>query len=776
MALNFEPSFPDEFVSPKEKENPKYGAQYAEAMYTVSDRFGARIGDDNDEYDALNEIAQGRQSVDNIKQIFGHYNVEAETTDGGAEDLAYIDIQVLNLAPKYINKAVGRMQAIKYDVSAAVLDPTSVDEEKQYKNQLKAFFDLKKWVDTIGVSAQKLFPNIDVANVPEEPDEFLFEINTNPKIKKAIKAEKALKGLHYWNNWHQISREVDWDMVVHGRGYVHLYLDSNGMPREEHLDNKWVIHPHSNSELHDDVDYFGIIEFVPSQQFIRESAKDIKPKKQKELIKEFGRESSYQTTGAIGASSQEYDGISYMPVLKYYFLSEDRKSFDFKKNQHGNSIKKERAYDYEPPDDQKHLYEEGGENKIVKNTYTSTYGGCWIIDSDVAYNHRRLDLPRTTLVDQKLPIKGFSPNYKNGRVVSLASQMIEPIYMINVAWNKIKDILAKGWMGVREINFDELEKVSLGRGGSQWSPRQVYSHLLKTNTLIKRGKNNIHDQSNGPAIVDGKGGLQLADYFTTINMALRFLDEITGTSSVEGAAPPERLAVGVANANMQASHEGMEYLYNGHHQMYLECSKALLPLAQMSHKMGYKVAGHALGDAFEIDDEVAYSEVGIMLERQPTEQEWADFYLDIREMQKAKMITSSDAAFVREVDNLKEARRILAIREAKQERKIRKEQIAVKDDQIEIAQAAAGAKQEGEAASLRLKGQIAADQSLLDGEIADRALDKKYAFDYTLVGRKGEFDKIVKETEGKDRIITQAMKNKIEREKVNKREDKSPED
>ena len=183
MALNFEPSFPDEFVSPKEKENPKYGAQYAEAMYTVSDRFGARIGDDNDEYDALNEIAQGRQSVDNIKQIFGHYNVEAETTDGGAEDLAYIDIQVLNLAPKYINKAVGRMQAIKYDVSAAVLDPTSVDEEKQYKNQLKAFFDLKKWVDTIGVSAQKLFPNIDVANVPEEPDEFLFEINTNPKIK-----------------------------------------------------------------------------------------------------------------------------------------------------------------------------------------------------------------------------------------------------------------------------------------------------------------------------------------------------------------------------------------------------------------------------------------------------------------------------------------------------------------------------------------------------------------------------------------------------------------
>jgi len=776
MSALLEPLFPSEFVSPTDKEKDKYGIAYAKAMYYSSNRHGARLLHNDEDYDALIELAQGRQSVDNIKKLFGYYDPPNDGGDGGAGELSYIDIQVLNLAPKYINRAVGRLQAIKYDVSASVIDVKSIDEEKHYKMQLIAFFNLKKWMDNIGVDAQQIFTDIDVAQIPEEPDELLYEMNTNPKVKKIIRAEKLLKILHYSNNWVQISREVDWDLVVLGKAFIHCYLDENGVNREERINPRWAVYPYSESESWDDVDYFGFIDFVPNNQFIRESAKDLTVKKQQEVMAEFGRDNKYLNTGEILLDESRYDGLNYIPVMRYYFLSEDRKVYDSKKNQHGNRILVERAYDYTVDEENDDLYKPEGPNRIIENTYTSLYAGCWVIDSDVVYKHRKVDYPRTSLVDLKTPIVAFSPNYKEGRTVSLAAQLIEPLYMVNVAWNKVKDILAKGWMGVREINFDELEKVALGKGGKSWTPRQVYEHLLKTQTLIKRGKLNTYDQSNGAAIIEGRAGLQISDYFTTLTTALRLMDELTGTSSFEGSNPPERLAVGVANANLAASHEGMEYLYNAHEYMYLETSKRQLGLAQLSHKQGNKVAGSAMGEYFEMDDDLAYSEIGLMLSRQPTDQEWINFYEDVRELVKMGSIRASDSAFVREVDNLKEARRILAIREEKYGRIKNQEIQQAKNNQIEINESAAQSKIRAELAKINAKKEADKELAILQGQIDEMLKAQEYGYDASISKDKGIGDLTVKKQEGQDRIITQGMKNIVEKQKVEKREDKSPED
>jgi len=777
------PVFPSEFVSPSDKEENKYGLAYAEAMYYSSNRQGARLLYDDEEYDALIALAQGRQSVDNIKNLFGHFtdsSVNApqgpnDNIDDSEGDLAYIDIQVLNLAPKYINRAVGRLQAIKYDITASVLDVKSIDQEKNFKKQLTAFYDLKQWMDTIGLNAQEMFSDIDVSKIPEEPDEMLFEMNTNPKVKKIIKAEKLLKIIHYNNNWTQLSREVDWDHVVIGKGFIHNYLDENGVNREERINPKWAVYPYSESEAWD-VDYFGFIDFVPFSQFIRESAKEFTVKEQQEIMKEFGRDNNYLNTGERGLDGDRYDGMRYVPVMRYYFLSEDRKVYDSKISKNtGNRILVERAYDYTVDEDMAHLYTPEGPNKIIPNTYTSLYAGNYIIGSERVYNHRREEYPKTTLVDMKAPIVAFAPNYKEGRVVSLAAQLIEPIYMVNVAWNKIKDVLAKGWMGVREIDLSRFEQVALGKSGRKWSEREVYKHLLKTNTMVVRGGTSQYGQ-DGPAIKDTVGGLQLADYFTTLSTALRLMDELTGTSSFEGSNPPERLAVGVANANLAASHEGMEYLYNAHEWMYLECSKRQLLLAQMSHKQGNKVAGSALGKYFEMDDDLAYSEIGLMLTRKPTDQEWIEFYQDIREAVKLDKLRGSDSAFIREVDNLKEARRVLAIREEKYARIKAKEGQQIQANEMAKIDAANQGKVQGKLAEINAKKEADKEMAILDGQIKEMLMAKEYGYNASINKDKGIADLAKTKQQGTDRILTQGVKNIVEKQKVEKREDKSPED
>ena len=775
-SLDSSPRFPSEFVSPKEKEDAKYGAEYAEAMYNSSSRHGARLLHQDSEYDALTELAQGRQSVDGVKKLFGYYD-SSLSMDDGAEDLSYIDIQVLNLAPKYINRAVGRLQSIKYDISASILDAKSIDEEKQFQTQLRAYYELRGYMKKIGVNAQELFKDLDVSSLPDQPDELMYEMTTNPKVKKVIRAEKLMKLLHYSNNWDQTWREIDWDFVVYGKGFTHCFLDENGSPREERINGKWAVYPYSESENWDNTEYFGFIDFVPVNRFIRESAKDFTVEQQQEIISEYARDNQYYNASQTLSHEDRFDGMAYLPILKYYFLSEDRRVYDSKKSKKtGNKILVERAYDYTPPEDIEKMYHPKGPNKIIENTYTSLYGGSWIIDSKVAYNHRRIDYPRTSLVDMKVPIKAYAPNYKEGRVVSLAAQMIEPLFMINVAWNKMKDILAKGWMGVREIDFNELEKVAMGKGGKSWDARQVYEHLLKTNTLIKRGKTNKYDQSTGKSIVDNPAGLAMADYMNTITLGLRMLDELTGTSSFEGSAPPERLAVGVANANLQATHETMEYLYTAHHRIYLETSKTMLGLAQMSHKNGNKVAGNAFGEYFEMDDALSLADIGLMLERQPTEQEWANFYVDLREQAKVGAIRSADLAFIREVSNLKEARRILAIREEKYAAQKRQEVQGLHENQMELTEKAATSKLQAELAKIKEKGAIDRELALLQGQIDEMLGEQAAGYKSSDVNAKSVSDLAVKTQEGKDRILTQGMKNIVEKEKVDKRQDRSPED
>src|SRR6478735_8740803 len=107
-----------------------------------------------------------------MRRLFGYFrNNSSNPNYEGAESLSYIDIQVLNLAPKYINRAVAKMQAIKFDIGLTVMDAQSVDQQKEYEAKVKAFYDLKEWMDEVQINPQELFPDIDFAALPKYSDE-----------------------------------------------------------------------------------------------------------------------------------------------------------------------------------------------------------------------------------------------------------------------------------------------------------------------------------------------------------------------------------------------------------------------------------------------------------------------------------------------------------------------------------------------------------------------------------------------------------------------------
>lgn len=760
-------NFPDEYVSPKKKEEPEYGLQYAKAMYMTSNRMGPRFFYDDSEYQALIEVAQGRQSVDNIEKLYGFWRDPLENDD--AEQLAYLDVQVLNLAPKYINRAVAKMQKYSYDVSVDAVDPVSVDEKAAYGASLQAYYRTHTWLMEMGINAKQMYPELDVDLLPKYMDELMYDATVNPKIKKEIWAEIALKLLHYINEFQQKMREVDWDIVVLGKGHLHFYNDENGVPRVERINPKYFIGSYVDNENFSDQEYAGFFDWITINQLRKEMLADGFSEEKIKAISDHWDQGIPPSTDLSG-NFQRYDGLAYIPVLRFYFKSEDNRSFVKMPNKkYGFDMLMEKDFNYKP-EETVQQYFKSGERKIIRNSYTSIYGGTWVLDTDTVYGYGRKKLPRLNLVNATLPIKTFAPNMKEGRVVSFCAQMIEPLFMINVAHNKVKEILAKGWMGVRQLDFTQLEKVNMGKGGQAWTPRQVYDYFLKTNTLITRSPINQYDQKySSAAVQDINAGLMLADYATTIDRYIMILEQMTSTAVTDSISIPDRLSATAAKQSAQTSDIDMEWLYNAHENLYLQGSQYLLLLLQETKRDKKKISGFvpAMGKVhsgfFDVPDELADAEYGLTLTRRPTEEQWAQFYADISIALENQEISLADSVFLREIDNLKQARQMMVIRARQYKREKQEEAKFNNDLAIQSNQAAAESKLQGEVAKEREKGMIQQELEVLKGRIQERLQRDKLEMDGILKGVDNQVKERMKRQEGLDSIIKESMRSRAER-------------
>jgi hypothetical protein len=716
--------FPPEFVSPERKESADYGLHYAKAIYSCGTRYGMRTYNDTSEWDRWTELAQGRESVDWLRNLFG-FSSDINDQNDPTASLAYIDVNVLNLAPKYINRAVDKMMKYQYDIGLQAIDPVSIDEKKDYAASLQAFYTLKKWMKDMDYNPQVLFPDLDVAALPEFPDELLYDIAVNPKIKAEIAGELLMKLIHYTNRSNQKMREVDWDLVTYGLGHIHCYDDANGFPREDRINGKYWFGSCIDNEDFEDQEYNGFFDFISVNQFIKETSEQLTQEQQQEIVRRHCDKNTHDIHVDHNRGSN-YDGLGYIPVMRFYFRSEDNRTFVEKTSEFGRPYLVEKAHNYRPPANAGKSQVDTGEYNIIKNTYTSVYGGTWVIDSNCIYNYKRQNYPRQNLVNASTPIKTFATNFKDGRAVSFLSQMIEPLKMINIAWNKIKQILAEERMGVMEIDFDQIQNVAIGKAGKQWTPHDVMRFFFKKRILVKRGITNKHDQKVGNAVDMNVGGLQLADYMNSLTLGIQMLEQMTNSSVVESMNQPDRLAVKNAMLSQATSDLDMAYLFNAHEYLYQRTSHQLLLIAQGSLASGKIIEGlvPSLGKVnlafFTAPERLAYCEYGMIITRQPGPEEWANFMMRLEIALKDGRLDASDIAYLEELDNLKQARQMMAIREKIFKRKTREENALAFQQQADVNAQAAEQSLQNELRLIQEKGKIDAALLELEGQIKSR--------------------------------------------------------
>jgi len=323
-------------------------------------------------------------------------------------------------------------------------------------------------------------------------------------------------------------------------------------------------------------------------------------------------------------------------------------------------------------------------------------------------------------------------------------------------------------MNVWELNLTAFENVALGSGGANWTPRQAMDFLFQTNIAVTRQQINQYGQTNGQAVREMASGLQLADYFTTMSQCVIILDRLSSTSVAEQPELPDRLAVGAMKANIVAGAEGIEYLVNGHRQLYHQISHMLLLLAQESKRYKTAIQGMipALGqfttEYFEVPDSLPYCEYGLMMETEPSEEEWIMFYQEVSLAVQEGRLNSSDSAFIRMVKNLKQARFIMANRERVNERKAAEMRAQEQKFQMQVGEQANQAKYNLEMQILQTKQENEKELMAIQARIDDAMMTKQAMLD-------GEIQKVseavkaqIAKQQGIDSVIREAMKSRSE--------------
>lgn len=663
--------FPDEFVDPIEKEKKSYGLQYAKIMWNSYTSYGSFIGYNAwSNYQSLIEVAQGRQSLDGLKKHIGYINDEMIK-----EGLTYLSLQVIPLAPKFVNLVQGKINKIDYDISVDAIDPVSLDKKKQYETSAKAYLNLKGFLDTIGADSSQLFQDIDPSSLPETTDDLDIHLQMNYKTEKALEYELALIETHNVNDWAQIKRELAFDLIVLGLGVTFSWIDQNGAKKEARISpDRWIF-SQTNTESFSDLTWAGHIDYLTPGQLKREMMADGYTEDEvKEVIERYGGTNNYDKYSQNGFGNGFYgnlnvDNINYVPVLRFQFLSEDTYKFVETKNKYGNPDLQRKNMVFKPSKEELPLYNsEKPKKTLIENTLTNKYGGSWIIGSEDVFGYNRKPTPRSpkSKVNAKLDYNAFAPNMQKGRIVSMMAQMIEPLYMANLSWNKIKDILAKEYMGILNIDFTRLTKISMTKkSGEAWNEKDTMNLFFQHKIGLSADNINKHDQTLGTAFSLSPNGITLTDYANQFQMAINQIRNVTGLNELsDGSTPATNTLNGVMQQSNESTNTALDYLYHAYRHIYHKTSESQLLFTQY-------------GDI----DPIPLGEFTVGLNRRPDPAEWEAFYLDVQKQVANGALTTSDQIFLRSVNNLKLAEQIMAARERKRARELQAQQDATIEKQ-----------------------------------------------------------------------------------------------
>ena len=598
----------------------------------------------NKKFEKNRMFSRGRQPMSEFLDLL---NVD------GKEAFVNLDMKAPAIAPKFMQVILGGFMKRLEVAKASAIDPISVNRKKYDKDEAEFRMNFGDQVrDIEEQSGVKLMA--EGKFTPEDYEELELYFGLEYQLPEEILFEKGIDYVTHVNGWDVIKRKILEDLIEVGVAATKVSVSPSGKINLRRVIPENLIYSFSEYDDFRDVSFVGevvsmkIIDIRNNYPSIDEQTLFKISSKSKQYNSSVKWDERYRFS-----IDRPYDDWT-VDVIDFEIKTIDTMIYQAKINKFGNLIVERKEKEPQRLGDNKEL--------IKKDLYV-IYRGVYVMSTDIMLEWgvaKNMIKPSKPKEMSEVHFSYSLYMYENLDLLNMAlpERMETSIRQMTLAHLKLQQLIAKLRPSGLIIDIDSLSDISLGQG-KNITPLEIQKIYDQTGNIYYRRRTEDGDNVNTIPIAEAPNSSsigQIQELITVYNHYLdRLRDEIGVNEYREGATVNPKIGLGVQQAQIAASNNATDFIYDSFLSIYQQTSLKVALLLYDSVLYGGQQYREYLNPK-EIEGRVFDVRIDIL----PDDRERQFVEAMIQTALSAGMIDFEDAFRVRSIKNTKLAEMYLA--------------------------------------------------------------------------------------------------------------------
>jgi hypothetical protein len=591
----------------------------------------------NKKFEKNRKFARGKQPMQEFLDLL---NVD------GKEAFVNLDMKAPAIAPKFMQVIIGGFMKRDEKVKATAIDPVSVERKKYDRDEAEYRMnygeEVKQMEDELGVKLMA-----DGGFTPENYDELNLYFGLEYQLPEEILFEKGCDYVFHENGWPVIKRKLLEDVSETGLGATKVGTGPGGKINVRRVVPENSFYGFSNYDDFRDVSFIGE---VLSMKLV--DIRNQYPNMPEEKIWQLAKQAKQYTQTVKWddrfrySIDRPYDDWT-VDVLDYEIKTIDTMMYQAKTNKYGNVIveKKDKAP------------QRLGDNKelITKDMYV-IYRGVYVLNTDMMLEWgvaKNMIKPSTTkgMADAFFSYSVYMHENLDLENMAIPERMETSIRQMTLAHLKIQQLIAKLRPSGLIIDIDSLSDINIGQAKAL-SPLELQAVYDQTGNIYYKRRTEDGDNINSVPIQEAPNSGSVSQIQQLIMVYNHYLDRLRDEIGVneyrEGSGVNPKLGLGVQQAQIQASNNATDFIYDAYLSLYQQTAFKISLLLYDSVLYGGRQYEEYLGA-----ENVKGKQFDVKIEVLPDEKERQFLEGMIQTALSAGMMEFEDAFRVRSIRNTK---------------------------------------------------------------------------------------------------------------------------
>jgi len=673
------------------------------------------------DFEKNRDYANGTQDSSVYKQI-----LNALDPNNGDGTLLNLDWSPVPIVPKFVKVVVNRILSRKPYPSIDAIDPVSKGEKDEARAAIESSIEDKELLKE--AKAMGLQPQIDPDILPDTTEEAEIFMEQNMKTNAEIAAQLATSLTLDWNDFDQtVYRRAVEDLVVCGMGVIKRENDPNYGITTKYVDPSTFLHSYTEDPTMSDIVYGGHIKRISIQELKRMAGDELTESQYEEIAKGvMGKK--YNDKSLFGVKSYDRGAGGYthgyddylIDIMDFEFLSVDCVYYESKESQFGNTG----------------FYFKGGEYKEsagsvydrqpYKMENQTIYGGCYVVGTSMIFGYgMKKNVPKNVhdLTKARLSYSVACTNIRRMRPKSIVGSVIGFADQLQLTHLKIQQAVAKAKPDGILVDIEGLENVQLGRGGDL-QPLEIQDIYEQTGVFYYRSKNPEGGFQNPPIRSIENNIRNINEYINLYNHYLRMIRDATGINEVMDASTPKGDAlVGVRQQALAAGNNALYDITNAGMVLYRRVCEDIVKCLQVipPDSVLYRVYEKAVGEksmgVLQSFENLPMYNFGVMVVQEMSDDDRIFLEQNVQATLAQKEIDLEDAMAIRQVKDIDQAQRLLAVKRKKRMQMLQRQQQQNIQAQAQANAQASQVAAQSEMQKMQVEAQVEVQKIQLKGQV-----------------------------------------------------------